>query len=61
MTDDERESMASGSDSPLTRMFRELADAADAPDGAVGIVDLARQFDDALGPVAPPEDSEPQP
>ena len=69
MTDDKREAVASGSDSPMTRLFRQLADAADAPDtlyAPVRIVGLAHQFEAAMGPPDrgdapsdPPEDGEP--
>ena len=61
MTDEERQSGASASDSPLTRAFRRLADAADGPDApyaAVRIVELAREFEGASDP---PEGSEPPP
>ena len=58
MRDGEREAGAPGSDSPMTRVFRQLADAAEARDGTDRIVDLAGQFDAASDP---PEDSEPPP
>jgi hypothetical protein len=54
------EARDAGSDSPMTRVFRQLADAADAPDGRVRIIELARQFDAALGP-ADQSDASPDP
>ncbi len=64
MTDDEREAHASGSDSPLTRLFRQLADAAGAPetpDAPVRIVGLAHRFEAALASNPPDDDEPPQP
>jgi hypothetical protein len=56
----------SGSEPPMTRVFRQLADAANAHIGTDRIVDLAGQFDAALGPTDqgdvasdPSEDGEP--
>ena len=53
MSDDEREPFTSGPDSPMTRLFRQLADASDASDASdatVRILTLARQFDAAVRP-----------
>jgi hypothetical protein len=61
MTDEEREARPVGSETPLTRAFRQLAAGADAPDPTYRpdrIVDLAHQFEAAS---SPPEESEPPP